>query len=106
MRDALKYNPTSTSTSGKKSVQKFFKPQAFLSRVAEIGDPVKNSEAVKAPLKSVSTTPEEWNDILSEMKVSDVQITWESFLTGARNQEYGVSIYLGYQGIKLCGPLC
>ena len=80
MRDALKYNLTSTSSSGKKSSQKFFKPPAFLSRVAEVGDPIKNSEAVKAPLKTVSNTPEEWNDILSEMKVSEAKSLGKAFL--------------------------
>ena len=89
MRDALKFNPTSTSTSGKKSLQIFFKPPAFLSRVAEVGDPVKNSEAVKAPLKSVSTTPEEWNDILSELKVSEAKSLGKAFLQApeTRNME-------------------
>ena len=80
MREALKYNPAATNTTGKKSLQKYFKPPAFLSRVAEVGDPVKNSEAVKAPLKTVSTTPEEWNDILSEMKVSEAKSLGKAFL--------------------------
>ena len=86
MKEALKHNLTSTNSSGKKSAQKFFKPPAFLSRVAEVGDPVKNMEAVKAPLKSVSTTPEEWNDILSELKVSESKSLGKAFLQASETR--------------------
>ena len=79
-RDALKHNPVSSSASGKNLIQKFFKPPAFLSRVSEVGDPVRNTESVKTVVKSFSSTPEEWNDILSELKVADSKSLGKGFL--------------------------
>ena len=69
MKDALKTASTITTVSatGKKHIQKFFKPPPFLSRVSEVGDPVKNSESTKQPTKTVSSTPVEWSDVLSDL---------------------------------------
>ena len=80
MRYALKNAAVITSASGQKIVQKYFKPPVFLSRVSEVGNPVKSSESTKMPAKQVSTTPDEWVDILSELKVSDKRALGKAFL--------------------------
>ena len=80
MRDALKNAATTVSVSGIKKVQKFFKPPPFLDRVSELGDSVKSTESSKAPQKSVSATPDEWTDILNELKVSNKMALGKAFL--------------------------
>ena len=80
MRDALKNAATTVSLSGVKKVQKFFKPPPFLDRVSELGDSVKSTESSKAPQKSVSVTPDEWTDMLNELKVSSKVALGKAFL--------------------------
>ena len=80
MRDALKNAATTVSVSGVKKVQKFFKPPPFLDRVSELGDSVKSTESSKAPQKSVSATPDEWTDMLNELKVSSKLALGKAFL--------------------------
>ena len=80
MRHALKHAAVATTSTGNKVIQKYFKPPVFLSRVSEVGDPVKSSESTKMPAKQVSSTPDEWVDILSDLKVSDKRALGKAFL--------------------------
>ena len=91
MKDALKNasNITTVSATGKKHIQKFFKPPPFLSRVSEVGDPVRNSESTKQPPKTLGSTPVEWSDVLSDLQVSDKHVLGKAYLqpTEARSVE-------------------
>ena len=51
-----------------------------MDRVSELGDSVKSTESSKAPQKSVSVTPDEWTDMLNELKVSRKVALGKAFL--------------------------